>query len=69
MAKWLRRWCFLDMKCTVHDQEVICLNPIRVKLGMSRTYVKVVREQNVSIASTSVYLRVHALRKCDSTFL
>ena len=32
MVEWLRRWPYRDMKCTVHDPDVIVSNPGQVKL-------------------------------------
>ena len=31
MAEWPRRWCLRDLKSTVHDLEVMGLNPGWVK--------------------------------------
>ena len=39
MAEWLRRWHLRDMKCTVHDLEVMGLNPGWVELGVHSTSV------------------------------
>ena len=41
---WLRSLCLRNMKCTVHDLEVICSNPSWVELGVFSTSVQVVLE-------------------------
>ena len=60
------------MICTVRDLEVMGLNPDQVELGVHSTFVKVVLEPKLSMASVSVLLRACALksllRKCASTF-
>ena len=48
------------MKCTVHDLNVMGLNPGRVELGMPCTSVQVVFKPKISITSASVYPRAHA---------
>ena len=39
MAEWLKRSNLRDMKCTVHDQEIIGSNPCRFELGVRSTSV------------------------------
>ena len=39
MVEWLRRRCFGDIKCTVHDLEVMASNPGQVELGVHSTSV------------------------------
>ena len=34
MAEWLIRWCLRDMKCAVHNLEVMGLIPGWVELGV-----------------------------------
>ena len=42
MAKWLRQRHLRDIKCTVHDLEVMGSNTGRVELGLHSTSIKVV---------------------------
>ena len=48
------------MKCTVYDLGIMGLNPSRVELGVCRTFIKVIREPLIPIASASACLRAHA---------
>ena len=41
MAEWLKRQPLRDMECTVHDLEVIGLNPSRAELEVYSTSVLV----------------------------
>ena len=47
MAEWLTRRRLRDMKCTVHDLEVMGWNPGQVELGVRSTSVQVVFESKI----------------------
>ena len=44
MAQWLKRQHLRDMKCTVHDLEIMSSNPGGVKHGVLSNSVQVVLE-------------------------
>ena len=48
MAEWLRQRCLMDMKGTVHDLEVMGLNPGQAELGVRSSSVQAAHGPKIS---------------------
>ena len=73
MAEWLRRWHLRDMKCTVHELEVMSLNPNQIEGGVrstSKSYLNKKYQLHQSICMRACAFDITSdLRKRSGTFL
>ena len=63
MPEWLRQRYLRDMKCTVHDLDVMGSNPCRVKFGcivlLSKLYLKIYSFIAACFVQPMCFNRVH----------